>query len=70
MVMNFAEPWIPFYVSFLSEWLCELAEEPRIVPPVLMDADMEVEVDLRAEDRFQLLPGFGADALDHRALLA
>src|SRR5689334_8584969 len=69
MVMNFAEACVPFYVIFKSEGTFQLAEKARVVAPVLMDADVEVEMDFRPEDRLQLLPRLGADAFDHHALL-
>src|SRR6185369_1885431 len=45
----------------------ELAEKTLVVAPAGVDRDVEVEEDLRAEDRLQFQPRLGADPLDHLA---
>src|SRR5437588_12428325 len=53
---------------FLAQRPFELSEEPFVLAPPLVHGDVKVEIDLRAEDRFELFARLGADAFHHRAL--
>ena len=48
----------------------ELVEQTLVVAPILSNFHVEVEIDPAPEHLFELVPGFGADALDHLAAAA
>src|ERR1051326_4700936 len=70
MVMKLGAQGVRFFTCSLPEWPFEFTKEALVLAPFLVNADVEVEEDLRAEDRLQLDASLGADLLDHRPLLA